>query len=138
LRDRVATSQEAEKIRASLVAKHQEVALVEENISSLRSEIEQMREQVIVSRAARQELESQVAIRRAAYEPARAELDHLLGLEPKLIAAAGLSTIREPAQPTMPVSPQKMRNLVLSGVLGTMLGISVVFLLEYYKGGSLS
>ena len=134
LRDKMAASQEAERVRGSLATSYQEAAFLEANVASLKDEIRLIREQILVSRTARQELESQAARHRADYEPVRAELDRLLALEPKLTTTASLSTIREPAQPAAPVSPQKTRNLVLWGVLGAMLGVAVVISLEYYRG----
>jgi uncharacterized protein involved in exopolysaccharide biosynthesis len=134
LRDKMAASQKAEQIRVSLATSYQEAESLETSIASLEGEIRQIRGQVLASRAARQELESQAARRRAAYEPVRAELDRLLRLEPKVVAIASLSTIREPALPLAPVSPQKTRNMVLSGALGAMLGVAIALFLEYYRG----
>lgn len=134
LKDKVAASQKAEQIRVSLATSYQEAESLETSIASLKDEIRQLRGQILKSRAARQELESQAARRQAAYEPVRAELDRLLRLGLQLTTTASLSTIREPAQPTAPVSPQKTRNMALSGVLGAMLGVAIALFLEYYRG----
>jgi len=136
LKDRVAASQQAEKIMVKLATNRQEVASLEAYISSLEDEIRQIREQAAISRVDRLELESRAARLRASHELARAELDRLLQLEPKLAAAASLSTIREPARPAAPVSPKKMRNLALSGMLGAALGAGLALFLEYYRRGS--
>ncbi len=78
-------------------------------------------------------MEQEVQELKALYEPAQAELDRLLELEPRLATISSLSAIREPALPTSPVSPQRTRNIMLAGALGLMLGVFAALFLEFYR-----
>ncbi len=103
------------------------------NITFLRQETDAIRRQLAVDKQTRQGMEQEVQELKALYEPAQAELNRLLELEPRLATISSLSAIREPALPTSPVSPQRTRNIMLAGALGLMLGVFAALFLEFYR-----
>jgi capsular polysaccharide biosynthesis protein len=124
LEDRISSLlAESEKLRGRLAA----------GIPILRDQVKELRQQLADAKKIRSGLDREATKLRAAYEPAMAEVDRLLEIEPRLVTIASLSTIREPALPNKPVAPQRTRNISLAAVLGLMLGVFGAFFLEYYK-----
>jgi capsular polysaccharide biosynthesis protein len=133
LRLRAANLQEIENIERGLAAKFKETETLRANIPALEQEIIRRRADLLTFKAQRQELEREVARFSAEYEAARSELDGLIAIESDLATVTGLSTIREPAVPTDPISPQKARNISLAAILGIMSGVAVVVLVDFYR-----
>lgn len=114
---------EGEKLHGKLV----------EGFPILREQVRDLRQRISEAKATRGDLDSEVTSLGTAHEPAMAELDRLLEIEPRLTTIASLSTIREPAVPTSLVAPQRNRNILLAAVLGIMLGGFGALFLGYYR-----
>ena len=132
LRKQLADSQVANALKKETESVTRALALAS-NIIFLRQETGTIRKDLLLDKQARQELEQQAQELGALYEPAQAELNRLLDLEPRLSAISSLSAIREPALPTSPVAPQKTRNIALAGALGVMPGVFAALFLEFYR-----
>ena len=133
LNEKLAVSTEVEQLIEDLAASQKEAGTLAGGIPGLRKEVREMREELTRAKATRGDLDSEVTSLRTAHEPAMAELDRLLEIEPRLTTIASLSTIREPALPTSLVAPQRNRNILLAAVLGIMLGGFGALFLGYYR-----
>ena len=122
--------------RVRLATSRKEAETLKAQNANLREELHELGKKLAEANAIENKLDRRVARFRKAYDPARAELDRLEEIEPRLATISSLSAIREPSLPTSPVAPQRTRTIMLAGVLGLMLGVFAALLLEFYRSTS--
>ena len=106
---------------------------LEATILELRPKIRQLASRVGTEQTAHHKLEVNVTDSLAAYDLAKEELDRLFLIESQLASYTSLSTVREPAQPSGPVSQQRGRNIVLAMFLGLVIGVTAALVVDYYQ-----
>jgi capsular polysaccharide biosynthesis protein len=106
-----------------------EAAALSIKVGVLQAQIDELRPDVSDKQAARQGLEVSLA----AYSLAKAELDRLFRIESQLASYTSLSAVREPTQPSGPVSRQSGRNIALAMFLGLVFGVTAALVVDYYQ-----
>ena len=103
-------------------------------IPGLSQNIVALRDELLTARATHDKLEAQADDAELSYEAASTELNNLEQLESQITRLTTAITTRKPGLPTGPASPQRTRNIVISGILGLILGSSLVLFIALYRG----
>ena len=129
-------SQDLMGTRTRLVTYRVEVDILRQSIPSTKAALDQLRGENVAARTERQRLSRKVQEVSAVYTSARAELDGLIAVAPRLPQLARAAIVREPELPATPVAPRTAQNMTLAGVLGLVLALFVAFFLQWYRSSS--
>lgn len=131
-------SQEWASTAVRLAVSRREVEILARNTPGLEVEAQQLRARIRATLEEQEPLVQDLKRLGEAYAAASTELKRLQELEPHLSELSRLATIQEPVQPSAPLSPQRVRNVVMAGALGAFLGMLVVLSREWYRAQPLA
>ena len=112
-----------------------EAEILQSQIGSLQEEVARLRETTVTAKTERDRLQRNLNEALALYEPAKSELDRLLNTKRLLPQMAISEVVSEAQRPNAPVTPRKLINIAISGILAGVAGVGLALSLNWYRVG---
>lgn len=121
---------------ATLAAYQQEVIALQQRLPELHAEIEKLNQTRVVLEDERDQLTADLKQAQELYGKAWVRYSSLVDRESQLAAATRVTTLKEPATPRTPVSPNILLNVVTAVILAVIAGVVTALLVESWKAAS--
>ena len=106
---------------------------LQKSIGQLQQQLEQLQVELAENQTVDDRLSQRVKTIRTNYEALSARYEETRLSQSAKMGEANISFIAPAVEPKVPVSPRKMLNMAVAGVLGVMVGVFLVFFLEYWR-----
>lgn len=114
--------------------------IIEDKISESQKEIEAIQAELAEKQQKYEILNHNVSLTKQAYDAYETKYREEMIRQSAEIGKSSIIIVSEAIPPVSPVAPNKMMNIAIGGVIGLMVGVFVVFVMEYWRssGSSIS
>ncbi|MBO8140895.1 MAG: hypothetical protein H0Z37_01770 [Firmicutes bacterium] len=125
-------NQDLSSTRTRLATNRRAAELLQEQATVLPAEIDRLRSEIVSLKEQLMRLQREIDAVQPLADEARRERDRLLDLKRRIQQVATAPVSDDPPLPESPVSPRKMLNMAVAGVLAVFVGVGVALFQEFW------